>query len=114
MTKLCLDFKKSGNISEGADHAEGDDELFDGAAAIENKDFKWSKNAYLFVYLVYDRNPRQWFTAASITNFGFRTRSESTRTRRREERHGTCLQKTRVRDRRPDETNSSFRQVDGK
>jgi hypothetical protein len=62
MTKLCLDFKKSGNISEGADHAEGDDELFDGAAAIENKDFKWSKNVYLFVYLVYDRNPKQWFT----------------------------------------------------
>ena len=68
MTKLCLDFKKSGNITEGADHAEGDDELFDGAAAIENKDFKWSKNVYLFVYLVYDRNPKQWFTRSLQDN----------------------------------------------
>jgi len=49
MTKLCL-------------------QLRHGAAAIENKDFKWSKNVYLFVYLVYDRNPKQWFTRSLQDN----------------------------------------------
>jgi hypothetical protein len=61
LTKVSANFKKSGQIAEGADHGEGDDEIYYTHAAALDKEFKWSRNVFLYIYLVYGRSPQQWY-----------------------------------------------------
>jgi hypothetical protein len=51
MTVLSNNFHRSGKIAE-ADHAEGDDGFHDMAAAMEDKDFCWTKDVYIFVWFL--------------------------------------------------------------
>jgi len=62
MTVLSNNFHRSGKITEGADQAEGDDDFYDMAAAIEDKHFCWTKDVYLFAYLVSGRQDQRWLT----------------------------------------------------
>lgn len=74
MSILVNNFKRSGQIAEGIDHADGDDEIqeimerdqnggegddedYCNEQAIANTRYKWDKDVYLFVYLVYGRSP---------------------------------------------------------
>jgi len=63
MTKLFEDFKRSGQIMEGEDHADGDDEFL--SAALEDTTFRWERNVLLYVYVIYDRAPPSWCMRAA-------------------------------------------------
>ena len=65
MTTKTDAFKRSGQIQEGEDHGDGDDEFHENAMAGEhpaklNRNWNWGRNVFLFIYLLYDRSVPSW------------------------------------------------------
>ena len=90
MTVLSNNFHRSGKITEGADHADGDDDFYDMAAAMEDKTFCWTKDVYLFAYLVSGRQDQRWLTRQLdvATSFDIGTSHETLQQTRKKAKTG--------------------------
>ena len=84
MTIKTKNFTSSGQLQEGADHGDGDDEWYkrciDGKDPAEvNTNWNWGKHVYLYIYLIYGRVAPSWTMrespSSTRTELGFGTPS---------------------------------------